>query len=253
MTDSPEQYNVCLVNPAQLPEWFWLPTAHLIQEAGHNYFIPPLPRGTITATVEDSVDVIEETMQDKEQQFIVVLSRGVEFGVRYIDRLVKKRSLANVMGWMVISSVGPRGYTNVESPDDNMPLSRHTSLYSSGVTMQDGLETMDPENAMDCMLHDIDDERLQTITLNNLINERPLSMTEVASVPHLPPNILPLSWYIGLQDRVDNTALSAVVAKQAFGVEPSYTNWGHVGPLSHTEEVFKAILSEAHKARQETI
>jgi hypothetical protein len=248
LTGNNERFNFCFIDPAMLPAWFWLPTAHCVEQQGHDYFIPNMRRGDSQASAEEAVDSIEETMQDKPLQFIIALSRGVEFGVRYIDRLAQQKALSKIMGWMVISSVGPRGYEVSSSPSDE-PYTRHTALHTSGLSInQQGLEVIDPEVATASMLHDIDDERLLTQVLDNLVADRPLSQSEINSVPHVDKNTLPVTWYIGLQDKVDNIQLSAAVAKRRFGVTPHFTDWGHVGPLSHTQEVSNAILDEARRA-----
>jgi len=75
-------FNFCLIDPALLPEWFWVPTGHKLQEQGHNYYIPDLRRGDSSVGVEAKIDIIEDTMKGHDMQYVVALSRGVEFAVR---------------------------------------------------------------------------------------------------------------------------------------------------------------------------
>lgn len=249
--DIPEEskLNVCLLNPAWLPEWFWLPVGKLIEANGHNYSIPPLPRGQATRDVNDSLDVIENSMAGLENQVVVSLSRSVEYGVRYLDRLAKQKELNKVLGWIVISSVGPRGY-DLSTLKDGHVMPRHTDLHNSGLIVGDhGFETIDRTVAASTMLHDIGDLALKNIVLDNLIKEAPFSKKDTEAVPYLEKNVIPISWYIGANDRVDNTELSVAIATQFFGIDPKYTQWGHVGPLSHTSEVVEVILTEANLAR----
>jgi len=242
-------FNFCLIDPALLPEWFWVPTGHKLQEQGHNYYIPDLRRGDSSVGVEAKIDIIEDTMKGHDMQYVVALSRGVEFAVRYLARLQKKQELSSVIGFMVISSVGPRGYEKVSGLAEGDQVSRHTVMHNRGlVTNEDGLEVIDRTIAEQHMLHDISDSKFRGIILDNLINEYPLQNDEIESVPQLEKNALPMAWYIGLRDRVDNIALSAAVAKERFGVLPTFRSWGHVGPLSHTHEAANDILEEANAA-----
>ena len=61
-------YNVCLLNPSVLPEWFWAPTAYQIEAEGHDCFIPDLRRGDPRMTIEDGVNGIEAAMGDRALQ-----------------------------------------------------------------------------------------------------------------------------------------------------------------------------------------
>ncbi len=244
-----DQLNVCLINPAWLPEWFWMPTANILTARGANCFIPELQRGDPDVGVNENVDIIEATMADQTPHYIVALSRGVEFGVRYIDRLAKQHALHKAIGWMVISSVGPRGYEiGLDAP--HRSLSRHSQAYNDGlgVTANGQLETIDPNTVETSMLGDIDDKQLKERVIAGLVDERPLSQLEIATVPHVPKGVLPLAWYIGSRDQVDNMQLSAAVARQKFGVEPHYRDWGHISPLTHPHEVAGVIINEAQRA-----
>lgn len=243
-TGQSESITVSLINPALMPGWFWLPTAHKLKESGYDYVIPNLPRDEPDATVEDNIDIIEDSLEESPRQYLVALSRGIEFTVRYIDRVAQKDSINKVIGFMVISSVGPRGYRSAQS-DSGIPQQRHTPEYMKGIQLDDeGLESIDPAIALEVLLHDIQDEKLRQQTLTDLRANRPLTSAEVRSVPHLAQGLLPTSWYIGQNDRVDNAVLSAQIARDEFGVEPKYTDWGHLGPLTHTEEVSQAIIKE---------
>lgn len=243
-----EPLTFCLLNPALMPEWFWLPTAHYLQEKGHDYVIPNVPRDDTAVTLEQNIDIIEQSMGDNDRQYIVALSRGVEYAVRYLDRMARKDTLHKIAGWMVISSVGPRGY-EVASDFSTIPMQRHTSDYTKGISIDKrGLEIIDPKVAISSLLHDIEDERLLSQVLVDLTPNRPLSADEIESVPILKRNILPLAWYVGLYDAVDNTELSVQVARQRFGVEPKKMEWGHISPLTHPAEVSEAILSESQQA-----
>lgn len=252
--DQSATVNFCFLNPAWMPEWFWLPTAHAVAEKGADYFIPPLQRDITSTGIAQNVDIIDTTMQNKQSQYIVALSRGIEYAIRYIDRLDRQDRLADVLGWTVISSVGPRGYGE-SSEFAGIPKPRHTESYLAGITLnENGLEVLDSEAARSCLLHDLEDERLSDEIIQSLIKGRPLAPDEIQSVPYLQPNILPLTWYIGRNDEVDNIEASAYVAQHFFRVIPTYTDWGHIGPLTHIDQVADALLADAERARsaQET-
>lgn len=246
----PAPANVCFVNPALLPDWFWLPTAHLVEQAGLTYSVPSLPRSDTTATLQQGVDAIEEAMQPHDLRYVVALSRGIECTVRYLDRLAKQEELGKILGWMVISSVGPRG-SESSAQMTGQDVSRHTPGYSAGISMTStGLETIDQEAAEKFLLHDVADPNLRAQALADLVPVRPLTSQEVVALPQPSSQLPKPAWYIGRNDLVDNTELSATVARNHFGVEPTYTQWGHVGPLSHTEEVARAIIQEIEKAQE---
>lgn len=242
--------NFCFLNPAWMPEWFWLPTAKAVAESGADYFIPPIRRDTSDATIEDNVDIIEAAMQDLPAQYIVALSRGVEYAVRYIDRMSRKGRLQKLIGCTVISSVGPKGYES-KLHGFGTVSQRHTANYLAGITHDtNGLEVLDPDVARSCMLHDIQDMRLKEEVIGALMKSRPLTLAEIESVPGIEPDQLAMAWYIGRNDRVDRQEVSSEMARQIFRIEPAFTGWGHVGPLTHTDEVVGALLGDAERAAE---
>jgi hypothetical protein len=250
MAVNEQAVDVCFVNPAMMPDWFWLPVAHGVAARGHDYFVPDLQRKERSANAEQSVDAIEAAMSHSDSQFIVALSRGVEFAVRYISRMEQQDQLHKLAGWMVISSVGPKGL-EVESPATGEPMHRHTARYAGAIGINErGLEVIETDVAWTTLLHGFKDEdyELRLQTLSDLKPDCPLSPAEIAQVPHLSRRILPLTWYIGAADRVDNRELSAAVATERYDATPKYTDWGHVGPLSHINEVVEAIDVDARKA-----
>lgn len=242
------QINFCLLNPAHLPPWFWLPTATVIANSEHSCVIPPI-KNNLEYTAEQKVDVIERAMTDRCAQYIVAMSRGAEFAVRYIGRLERENRLSSLIGWMVINSVGPRGY-ELTNPNTGDVAKRHSDEYRAGIRIdEDGYETIDKTTARTVLLHDVKDEALASCIVDNLGRERALSAAEVESVPLLEKNLLPLAWYIGLNDRVDNLQLSERVARERLGVEPKIIpEWGHVAPITHTEQIAYAILQESQAA-----
>lgn len=249
VSTSVDTVHYCFLNPAWLPEWFWLPTAHAIEESGAAYFIPPLERDSITTDLEANVDIVAATMDDRPSQYIVALSRGVEYAVRYIHRMNKQGRLGNILGWTVISSAGPSGYERTLRKAGDT-INRHTQDYMAGIALDEsGLEVIRTEAAHDCLLHDVRDGRLRDTILTNLTKARPLTAAEIDSVPSMESTRLPLTWYIGRNDKVDNVEVSATVAQTIFQVEPILTDWGHIGPLTHTGEVVEALLKDTERAQ----
>lgn len=235
---------ICLINPALVPDWFWQPTADVLSERGYASVIPELPRSDATATADDNVTVIESALQAHDRQYMVALSRGIEFAVRYLDRLTAQQQLHKVIGWTVISSVGPRGYETRSPIRLFRPMPRHTPQFRSGIHVEKGLEVIAPDTARRCLLAGVRNQALLESAIEGMVPSRPLSRAEIRQVPKLPKNLLPLAWYLGQNDRVDNLDLSHTVARRRFGVDPHLTDWGHVGPLSHTVEVADAIIQE---------
>ena len=243
-----EAPTICFLNPALMPGWFWLPTAHYVQQKGFSYVIPDVLREKTDVSIKQNVDIIEQSLSGQGKHYLVALSRGVEYAVRYIDRMSKQGKLDKIVGWTVLSSVGPRGYESVIEAESR-PMSRHTPGYSRGIKLdKNGLEFIDKTVAVSTLLHDVSDPRLCAQTLKDMIRNRPLADTEISAVPRLRQGTLPLTWYIGLHDKVDNTELSAQVAHQKFGVEAKYVEWGHVSPLTNTSGVGDVIIHDALQA-----
>lgn len=245
----PDTINVGLISPAYLADWFWLPCLEQIEsEPNYNAFIPQLPRDRANVTANQYVDSVYEAMDGLDSQYIVCTSRGIETGVRYLERIEKERRMDKILGLMVISSVGPRGYELI-SAVSGQAYERHTPEFNEGIKRdKDGYERLDPEAAERVVVPDIEDPNLRSQAVSDLIKQRPLSNTAMENVPRFPKGLTPVAWYRGRNDKVDNLELSAEVAKQKFGVEPTDTDWGHVGPLSHTEEVTQAIIKESQNA-----
>ena len=248
---------LCLINPAMLPEWFWYSVAEKVEQTtDYRVVVPKLPRSDTRATAEDYVDTIQESVKDSSLHYLGALSRGVEYAVRYIDRRINSESVDKILGWTVISSVGPRGY-EVTSTWDGQPFrTRHNPQYIDGLdTDSEGREILAPQ-AERLMFRGLDrgNRSLFDQISADSIPQCPLSEEEVAQVPEIPRNILPLSWYIGVNDAVDNHALSAAVAWQKFGALAQYKPWGHIGPLSDPEQVAATLIddmSRAHQLRQD--
>lgn len=207
--------HVCLLNPAHAPDCFWLPAGHCLDKNGFKCLVPPLVRNDLSVTLDKNVDFIENAIAQSNPQYLVALSRGVEFAVSYIDRLAKKDDLSKLLGWMVIGSLGPHGYELLDQ-NSGKPQHQHTKQYSDGISLDaDCFEVIDRDTAEDVLLDDVQ---------------------------------LQLAWYIGTNDLVDNVAISSAVAQERFGVKATDTDWRHVSPLSHTEEVAQTITDEANNA-----
>jgi hypothetical protein len=249
---SQDALTLCLINPALLPEWFWSSVAQKVEEeTDYRVVIPKMPRSDVSATAEDCVDAIEESLENAPVQYLGALSRGIEYAVRYIDRLEHRDSLQKVLGWTVISSVGPRGY-EVISPWTGQPFEeRHNPEYTSGLRIDaEGREVLTPQ-AERLMFRGLPNRSLFERVSADSIPQPPLRDEEVASVPDIPENAPPLAWYIGVYDGVDDHALSAAVAWQKFGVLAQYRNWGHIGPLSHPQEVAATLIQDIENARRQ--
>lgn len=243
--EGPVTFSVCLLPPAFLPEMIWTPTADRLRQLGHEVIMPQIDRSSPELTLEDDVKVVEKAMTGRRHQVVVALSRAIEIAIRYVDPA--RRGADDILNLQVVASGGPKGETYDPEPRERF-AERYTPEYSAGLSHQDGLEVVDPGVVNKAMLHDLEDEEVRDLICRRLTGQRPVSQSEMQSVPPVPTGRFAINWDIGLNDRVHNLEREAAVARQKFGIEPVYGDFGHVSPLTHPQLSTQRILGHAYRA-----
>lgn len=247
--DSAGPFNICLFNPSFMPAWFWLPVSSSLEaDYQQNAFIPNVPRDDVAQSMEAEVQVAEALMRGRKNQYLVACSGGIENMFRYLDP--RRGNLAHVLGVMVIGSGGPKGevYDPVSPINGEQMNNRHTADFNSSLRVENGLEILDPQSA-DFMLSEIEDPRLREQARSDLVARRKMTDTEMDQKIEIVTNeVVPMQWKIGMYDNAHDLEREIEVARQVFKVVPDFEGFGHLGPLTHPEEITEMILRGAHLA-----
>jgi pimeloyl-ACP methyl ester carboxylesterase len=224
--DASEPFTATLVPGAFHSQAHWRPFGTLLSSAGHNVIYPELPAQDPNGNFEADAEAVRKAIRGERNILLMLHSRGTETA-----RLLETEDLSRFIGVIILSSGGPHAY-KLDSGFAEASMPRYTDDYDSIVsTKPNNMTSIDKSRAAHFLYHDVKDEVLKLQAIEDLHDQRN-SSTDTSPLYTLPVNELPISVWLGIQDRILTLPRADRVWREFAGIRPEPLPSGHTPQLS---------------------